>query len=245
MVEIHSIHTQEIVQLISLPVPSIPNAFSLQPRSLVRSWTGLELGSATGANKVDQVFVPLLPSPSSSRSSPYSEPPKTPTKSAPSVHSLDAPVGKGTAARTLVVGKNSLYALAPLTLVVQADALIEKGRYEDALALARQMESLGGAPDASRLLRTFEVTWSMLTAHVQNPEVAYVYLRAAYHHLSQTLFQEAFELFLQAGADPRLVVRMFPDLRDPLLRSDEEISVCRGIRADVMAAQSIDDFGTP
>ncbi|KAL8283319.1 hypothetical protein RQP46_005729 [Phenoliferia psychrophenolica] len=118
VVEIHSIHTQEIVQFISLPVPSIPTAFSLQPRSL--------------------------------------------------------------------------------------------------------MESTGGAPD--------------------NPEVPYVYLRAAYHAMSQTLFQEAFALFHQAGADPRLVVRMFPDLRDPLLRPDEEISVCRGIRSEVLAAHSIDDF---
>ena len=122
VVEIHSIHTQEIVQLIALPVPSVPTPFSLQPRSLVRSWTGLELGSATGANKVDHIFVPLLPATATSG------PPRTPTKA---TAADDPPAGKGTAARTLVVGKNSLYALAPLTLVVQADALMEKGRIEE------------------------------------------------------------------------------------------------------------------
>ncbi|KAK4698396.1 vacuolar protein sorting-associated protein 3, partial [Phenoliferia sp. Uapishka_3] len=212
-IEIHSIHTQEIVQMIHLPVPSVPSPFSLQPRSLVRSWTGLELGSATGANKVDVVSVPLLPSN-------HSEPPRTPTRSS-GIGEEERGKGKGTAAKTLVVGKNSLYALTPLTLVVQADALMEKGRVEDALSLAKQIES---------------------SSSLGNPEVSYVYLRAAYHAMGETLFQEAFDLFLRSGCDPRLVVRMFPDLREPLLRPDEEISVFQGIKMEVITARTIDDF---
>lgn len=57
---------------------------------------------------------------------------------------------KGTRARTLLVGKNGLYALAPLTLVAQADALMEKGRVEDAVALAGQVESSEGGKPVSR-----------------------------------------------------------------------------------------------
>jgi hypothetical protein len=138
-IEIHSIHTQEIVQVIHLPSSSSPLA--LQPRSLVYSWTGLDLGSATGAIKLESTSVPLLPSPSAPSW------PTTPTKAGRmSISAKDEGVkgkGKGTATRTLIVGKNSLYGLTPLTLVVQADALMEKGRVEDALALADQLEKSG------------------------------------------------------------------------------------------------------
>lgn len=61
---------------------------------------------------------------------------------------------KGARARTLLVGKNSLHVLAPLTLAAQADALIEKGRVEEAVALAGQMESSlnVGAKEVSSLV---------------------------------------------------------------------------------------------
>lgn len=146
-IEIHSIHTQEIVQVIPLPSSSSPTA--LQPRSLFHSWTGLDLGAATGRNKVEVVSVPLLPP-----AVPAPAWPTTPTKkegrgrtrsSSAAIGGVPAGSnkGKGTATKTLVVGKNSLFGLTPLTLVVQADALMEKGRVEDALALTEQQEKAG------------------------------------------------------------------------------------------------------
>lgn len=76
----------------------------------------------------------------------------------------------------------------------------------------------------------------------QNPELAYVYLRGAYIALGKTLFQDAFNLFLKAQADPRLVVRMFPNLRDPLISANDETFVCRGVQNEVQEAKSVDDF---
>lgn len=144
-VEIHSLHTQEIAQVIQLPTSSSP--YSLQPRSLMHSSTGLDLSSASGANKLDSIPVPLLPSGSTSSA------PSTPTRprhrdSVSTSSMRDAMLqskGKATLTTTFVVGKNSLHGLAPLTLVVQADALMEKGRVEDALALADQVEKASGS----------------------------------------------------------------------------------------------------
>ncbi|ORY74073.1 hypothetical protein BCR35DRAFT_293491 [Leucosporidium creatinivorum] len=221
-IEIHSLHTQEIVQVVSLPTSSSPLA--LQPRSLFYSHSGIDLGSATGGNKVELVSVPLLPS---------SVPawPTTPTRrhrssmsSSSGMGQQDKGKGKGTAIKTLVIGKNSLYALTPLTLVVQADALMEKGRVEEALAMADQVEKAGSGGVAA------------------NPELAYVYLRAAYHQLSATLFQDAFNLFLRSQCDPRLVVRMFPDLREPLISDKDEVDVCQGVKAEVLEGKTVDDY---
>ncbi|GAA5872000.1 hypothetical protein JCM1840_004768 [Sporobolomyces johnsonii] len=220
-VEIHSIHTQEIVQVVTLPVSSSP--FSFQPRSLVRSSSGLELGNATGANKVELISLPLLPQT-------HSQSPHTPTKrsSRTSISSSlirgDKGNVKGTTTKTLVVGRNSLYALTPLTLVVQADALIDKGRVDDALALADNF-----AKSASE-------------GPAQHPELAYVYLRAAHLSLANTTFQTAFDLFLRSACDPRLIVRMFPDLRNPLIAPGDDVSVCRGLKAEVLDNKTIDEY---
>ncbi|GJN90241.1 hypothetical protein Rhopal_003240-T1 [Rhodotorula paludigena] len=228
-VEIHSIHTQEIVQVVTLPTSSAnpPSPLSFQPRSLLRSSLGLELGSATGAHKLEPVSVPLLPS---SRS----EPPRTPTKrsSRASISSVSASIrssgessggGPRTLTRVLVIGRNGLYALSPLTLVVQADALIDKGREQDALQLADHQAQSHRSSSSS-------------------PELAYVFLRLAYLALGETRFQEAFALFRRAGADPRLVVRLFPDLRHPLVAPGDEVSVCRGVRDEVLAGKGIDEY---
>ncbi|GAA6015822.1 hypothetical protein JCM10207_008808 [Rhodosporidiobolus poonsookiae] len=231
-VEIHSIHSQEIVQVVTLPSSSPssapPSPFSFQPRSLAKSWLGLELGAATGANKLEPVGVPLL------ASSAAPEPPSTPTRrrrasTAASVRSgltlgsMEAK-GKPTTTRVLVVGRNGLYGLTPLTLVVQADALIEKGRETDALKLAEDFaeSAVGGV--------------------AQNPELTYVYLRLAFLSLGTTSFQEAFNLFLKAAIDPRILVRMFPDLRHPLIAPGDEVEVLKGVRAEVAEGKTIDEY---
>lgn len=154
--------------------------------------------------------------------------------------------GKGKAAltTTLIVGKNSLYGLTPLTLVAQADALLEKGRVEDALSLADQLEKASGSIQEVRgsQIRRLHDLANMLRS--QNPELGYVYLRAAYIALASTLFQDAFDHFSKAQCDPRLVIRMFPDLRHPLISARDETAVCQGVQAEVLDAKSIDDYST-
>ena len=210
-VEIHSLHTLEIVQLVQLPNASSPA--SLQPKSLVRSWEGLHLGPKPGQSKSDLITVPLL-----GGGGGYFEPapPRTPSK-----RSADP---NATATRTLILGKNSLYALAPLTLIVQADALLDNGRAEEALSLAERIEQ------------------SSTDGVEANPDLGYVYLRAAYLALAGMRFQDGFELFLKAGTDPRLAVRMFSELRAPLIGQSDQVQIWAGLAGEVSELRSVDDY---
>ncbi|SGZ31858.1 BQ5605_C042g12021 [Microbotryum silenes-dioicae] len=223
-VEIHSLRTQEIAQVVHLPTSSSP--LGLQPRSLAYSWSGVDLGAASGANKYALVSTPLLPLATLASSRPStstrSKGRQTSMPSSPAANVKSR--GRGSVTRTFIVGKNSLYALTPLTLAVQADALMDRGRVDDALALADQLEkgSKGG--------------------RIQNPELAYVYLRAAFLSLALTHFQDAFKLFLRAGSDPRLVIRLFPDLRSPLMGPSDHLLVCRGVLKEVQEGKSVDEY---
>lgn len=83
---------------------------------------------------------------------------------------------------------------------------------------------------------------ALTSLHLQNPELAYVFIRAAFLSLHSTLFQDAFALFLRSGCDPRLVVRMFIDLRDPLIASHDEIVIPDGLEFEVSAGTTIDGY---
>lgn len=209
-VEIHSLQTLEIVQLVQLPNAASPA--SLQPRSLARSWEGLEIGESAGGAKSDLITVPLL------GGGGYFDapPPRTPSRNA-----ADKKAG---ATRTLILGKNSIYALTPLTLIVQADALMDTGRAEDALTLAEGIER------------------SSADGGEAHPDLGYVYLRAAYLALEGLRFQDGFELFLRAGSDPRFAVRLFPDLRSPLIGESDQVQIWSGLAGEVAELRSIDDY---
>ncbi|KAK4050303.1 hypothetical protein OIV83_003624 [Microbotryomycetes sp. JL201] len=219
-IEVHSLKTQAIAQVVQLPNSPAPSA--LQPRSLAYSWSGLDLGVATGAYKTETVMMPLLPRPATPPSAPATPKKGSHRQSVSSMSLRTAESGsKGTATRTIVVGRNSLFALTPMTLVAQADALFDKGRAEEALDLAQQAQA--GS-------KTFNV------------ESAYVLSRAAFHFLEQTLFQKAFELFEQSRMDPRWLVRMFDDLKDSVLTSADEAPILRGLQSEAAVIKSVDDY---
>ncbi|GAA5906255.1 hypothetical protein JCM6882_006088 [Rhodosporidiobolus microsporus] len=251
-VEIHSLHSQEIVQVVTLPTSPSPSSSSapsllstFQPRALVKSWLGLELGSATGANKLEIVDVPLLPSSSSSAAG---EPPSTPprrrsrshsrTSLTPSLRSslrsptdASSPSGPGrpTTTRILLQGRNGLFALTPLTLVVQVDALLERGREGDAERLVEEFEEgLGAGQKGER----------------ETLELSYAHLRLFFLSLRSLSFQSAFDHFLKSGADPRVVVRMFEELpgRELMQGEEERVEVVRGVEAEVRRGRTVDEY---
>lgn len=82
-------------------------------------------------------------------------PPSTPKKGSALTAARPTPVRSASkylstvAAKTLLVGKDSVFALCPLTLVVQAEALIENNRVEDALRLLEAV----GPPDTPEKVR--------------------------------------------------------------------------------------------
>lgn len=206
-IEIHSYETQELVQLINLPILPEPNSF--QPRSLSRAWPGIDIGGSPTSEKTKMISIPLIPL--------FSSAPPTPNPS-PKLEKEERQL-----ARTLLLGKNSLYALVPLTLVAQAEALIEKDRLADALSLINQIESSGSNLSNST-------------------ELSYILLRLAFLSLHSLLFQDSFDLFLKSSCDPRIVIRMFTDLRDPLITADEIISIPAGLEFEIQPAKTIDDY---
>jgi vacuolar protein sorting-associated protein 3 len=47
---------------------------------------------------------------------------------------------------------------------------------------------------------------------------------------------------MKGQADPRLLVRLFPELRGDLISRDEEIEVFGGLESQVREAQNVDDI---
>jgi hypothetical protein len=130
-VEIHSLVTQEIVQVISLP-------HTLEPRWLAAcGGNGLVISGGHSEARLELKPVPLLRKASMPSEG---EPPRTPTHVQP-----PPPTGisENVSSKTLVLGRNSIYALCPLTLIAQADALLDKDRVEDAVRLAEQIDVEG------------------------------------------------------------------------------------------------------
>lgn len=142
-IEIHSLVTQELVQLIQLTdLTSSP----LHPKSLISCHTsgGLDLGgSFNGMNKLEIVHVGL-------RRARIGEAPMTPVKSSRSGREKKRNGGGGGGTRTLLVARNCLWALSPLTLVKKADALLEKGRGEECLKLVEGNSNVRSASSIYR-----------------------------------------------------------------------------------------------
>lgn len=195
-IEIHSLHTQEIVQVLSLAnilkqpssTPSSPALGSftspstpatsqgIQPRALISCSAGfphrdaqadgakpfspLLVPQSRGSDSLEKVKVKLFPTPSlldsvdedTGRVDALPSTPTTPRKipkRSGSALAQTRPLASGSrtltvstlAVGTLVLGRDSGFALCPLTLVAQADALIGRSRAEDALKL---LEAVGG-----------------------------------------------------------------------------------------------------
>jgi hypothetical protein len=207
--EVHSIHTQEIAQVIQLSTltakstvspsvtsPDPSSTFSpsprtklerIQPRSLVSTTAGFpsriiplgngeqsfapllvpQLSSSNSLEKVDLRIFPErtgAPSRSSSQTTDVQQsdvPPSTPKKGSALTAARPTParkVSKYTStviSKTLLVGKDSVYALCPITLVVQAEALVANNRVEDALNLLEAV----GSPDTPEKVGNFPVDY--------------------------------------------------------------------------------------
>lgn len=113
-------------------------------------------------NALEKVGVKILPTTLAAgvtESSKANEgPPSTPKKVSTLSAARPTPVRSTSkylstvAAKTLLVGKDSMYALCPLTLVVQAEALINNSRVEDALNL---LDAVGPPVTPEKVSRPF------------------------------------------------------------------------------------------
>lgn len=84
------------------------------------------------------------------------EPPSTPQKvrSARNEKRSVGGRGGGNGTGTLLVARNSVWALSPLTLIKKVDALLEKGREEECLKLIEAQQNVRSRFQKHRLLDT-------------------------------------------------------------------------------------------
>lgn len=166
-IEIHSLETQAIAQVISPTIrtsspssPSFPTSSS-DPRGLVASLTGYLVPSTQRTEKLRLTPVPLiLPSPVQSSTSDlppesnenaevYSGEKEPSISSSSSSYTAQLPPPKSLPpsptrlplfprSNVLVLSDNAVQSLLPSTLISQADALLESHRIEETVDLADQ-----------------------------------------------------------------------------------------------------------
>ncbi|GAA5825001.1 hypothetical protein JCM11251_006058 [Rhodosporidiobolus azoricus] len=235
--EVHSLSSLEIVQVVTLPSSPSPSSSisTFQPRALHKSWLGLELGAATGAAKLEIVEVPLLPSTSSSSSNPPSTPPRRQSRSSSLAASLTPSIrsstpGHPTTTRIILQGRNGLFALTPLTLAVQVDALLDRGREADAEKLVEEFEEGLSKSGGQR-------------GGMEALELSYAHLRLFFLSLRTLSFQSAFDHFLSSGCDPRVAIRMFEELPGrELMGEGERVDVVRGVEGEIRRGRTMDEY---
>ena len=258
-IEIHSIETQAIVQVI--PGPSTPTPGGVH--TLVPAPNAFFVPSAQRTEKLRLVPVPLSSTSSSS-------PPSPTSPSSPSSPALKPIPMTFEQSNILLISDNSIQALLPATLLSQADALLESRRVEDAIDLADQSQRKllvgGGGGGGSRLgfgssnnNNSGSPLPSTSLPEAQE-EVRYVYQRAGFMCFGETRFEEAGRYLLTGETDPRLVTKWFPELsgglfrprkrrqgKDGGLEREEEmgefVQVFAGVASHLPKAKSVDEIG--
>ncbi|KAG9013429.1 hypothetical protein FRB90_006050 [Tulasnella sp. 427] len=240
-VEIHSIVTLSIVAVLSCPT-------TLQPCLLSSSNGGYLVPSLQRNSAIKPAVIPLLnpppstPTKSRSRDNPTSPPsgsgltpPSTPVPQPSLKRSVSGRSTKSISeasysrSGTLVAGLRGMHSLLPSTLGSQIDSLLESNRMQDAVDLLSQvrekLEKSTGVVDEGEIR-----------------EVLLIHQRIAFRYLFATSFEDAGKHFLLGKTDPRLLVRLFPELRGDVITSSEELAVFAGVVDQARAFDSIDSI---
>ncbi|KAF7725930.1 transforming growth factor, beta receptor associated protein 1 [Apophysomyces ossiformis] len=105
-------------------------------------------------------------------------------------------------ARILIYGKDSVTAQVVTPLIVQTDNLLDSGHVEEATEMAYRAQA------------TISPDYNANTKRLQS-ELYYIYQKAGLLLLKETLFEDAFPLLGKGEMDPRLVIHLFGDLKQP------------------------------
>ncbi|RKP14453.1 hypothetical protein BJ684DRAFT_15226 [Piptocephalis cylindrospora] len=128
--------------------------------------------------------------------------------------------------RAIVVAKEGLMAIPSQGLVDQADILLDQQRVEEAVSLAAhyaQRAPSDASGKESRLLQA---------------ELDYVYLKAGFIFLGESLFEEAFNQFERCYFDARILINLFLGASSSSSRESLE-ALPQGVQTIVMRLGSI------
>lgn len=239
-IEVHALETAEIVQVVRLP-EGLTDA-----RGLFGVRAGVQVPAQKAARKVKKVTLPLYPDLTTTevpRTPPHSmtsstrrsvlSPTSVVSSSLDDDDDDDVGSDETTMVHTLVLGKDSVHALVPVSLVAQAEALMVRHRWSDAVLLARQHAASSSSSASSK-------TGSGPT----DQTVEYVFQRVAVHSLGECNFEEAASLWEEGRGDARLMVKLLGHLRAGNVARRDEVEVFKGVEGHVRRLKNAETLGT-
>ncbi|EGG05431.1 uncharacterized protein MELLADRAFT_88075 [Melampsora larici-populina 98AG31] len=228
-IEIHSLETQELLQTIELPI-------GLEPRTLSSTKFGLSLPGKSFDSDFELIKSRFSSNQPQDLSSPTT--PTIPHHRNSSYKSNEVPACQSS---LLLVGRDSVHALCTKPFLTQVESLISSLRWDDALRLvestvAKSMNE-NTSPYSSRSYQSTSRLGS--TGHKDFMiRIYYIYQKIALHHLVETKFQEAGELWFKGKGDPRVLIELFPYLRANVVAQDDEVDVYRGLETLIKEIKS-------
>jgi len=203
-IEIHSVESQQIVQIINSPLVT-GNA------NVRRVPEGSRICLEALAQKL--LMVPLNPSQEFPRARRDEE--------------IQIARRLATISSRIYVNSNTTISCIITTpWLLQADALLDSNRVEEALLLTdRASQTMDNMFDAERLFH----------------EVAYINQKAGLVLFRETLFEEAINHLEKVNTDPRLIISLFPAFSDI---DTSALSLYSGVRDTLLSLQNVENAGT-
>lgn len=131
-------------------------------------------------------------------------------------------------ARVLVYGRDAVLAQLVTPLVVQVDGLLDNHEIEVALETADQARNTMSADTNTHVAR-------------MQAELDYIYQKAGFLLLQETVFEDALTLLSKGNLDPRVMIAMFGQ---QAWLSDPVVYLFDGVRGLVDNLGAINDIGT-
>lgn len=167
---------------------------------------------------------PALASASPSASSPPAPPEKDRAESEidppPTMQNISL-----TESRSLVVGTEGLQACVSPPFLAHVERLLDTNQIAEVSKLAEPFPPGPLDMRDERVIDRF-----------------YIFARLALKCIQETMFDDAAEYFFHSRLDPRILIRLFPDLRGGLIRPGETVNVFKGIEEQLRHAETIEDI---
>lgn len=171
----------------------------------------------------DKIAPQLSPSPS--------PPPPTPPKGGHATNSGGAdssssmqPIGF-VESTSLVLGSEGVQACLRPPFLARVEAMLDANRIAD---VAKLVEPFPPGPLDMRDERVIDRF--------------YVFARLALKSIRETMFGDAGEYLFHSRLDPRILIRLFPDLRGGLIRENDAVNIFAGIESHLRCADTIQDI---
>lgn len=165
--------------------------------------------------------------------SPSPPPPAPPQKDQPTTNGGGANSSSGAQqlsfmeSTTLVLGPESVQAYYPPPFLARVEALLDANRIAD---VAKLVEPFPPGPLDMRDERVIDCF--------------YVFARLALKSIRETMFGDTGEYLFHSRLDPRIIIRLFPDLRGGLIREGDAVNIFAGIETHLQHADTIQDIST-